>query len=87
MTSPLWLAVGPKSVYGGLHFIYKFLDVCPFDFMAVAVSGKVGYPETGLTTQIAWMFSVTTAIDRPKAVSQLLCNRICISIFHSKFFS
>ena len=36
MTSPLLLAVG-------LHrrIIYKFLNVCPFDYTAVVVSGKV----------------------------------------------
>ena len=27
-----------------LYFLYKFLNMCPFDFTAVAVSGKVGYP-------------------------------------------
>ena len=26
------------------RIIYKFLNVCPFDNMAFAVSGKVGYP-------------------------------------------
>ena len=26
------------------------------------------------------MLSVTTAIDRPQSVAQLLCNRMCISI-------
>ena len=24
------------------RFIYKFLNVCPFDYTAIAVSGKVG---------------------------------------------
>ena len=24
--------------------IYTFLNVCPFDYMVVAVNGKVGYP-------------------------------------------
>ena len=33
MTSPLWLAVGPQS-------LLQFLNVCPFDYTAVAVSGK-----------------------------------------------
>ena len=41
--------------------------------------------ETGLTTPITWMLSVTTAIDRPKSAPQLLCHRMCVSIFHSKF--
>ena len=40
MTSPLGVAVG--FVLYIRRFIYKFLNVCPFDFTAVAVSGKVG---------------------------------------------
>ena len=44
--------------------------MCPFDYMDVAVSGKVGRPLTGLTTPIAWMLSVISAIDRPKSVPQ-----------------
>ena len=28
------------------------LNVCPFDFTAFAVSEKVGYPLTGLTTPV-----------------------------------
>ena len=32
-----------SSVYIRM-IIYKFLNVCPFDYTAVAVSGKVGYP-------------------------------------------
>ena len=39
MTSPLGVAV----VYIR-RFIYKFLNVGPFDYKAFAVSGKVGYP-------------------------------------------
>ena len=39
ITSPLWLAVGPQSLLGGLFT--NFLNVCPFDYMAVAVSEKV----------------------------------------------
>ena len=42
MTSPLWLAVGPQSTQGELFT--KFLNVCPFDYTAFAVSGKVGIP-------------------------------------------
>ena len=26
------------------NIIYQFLNVCPFDYMAFAVSGKVGIP-------------------------------------------
>ena len=36
MTSPFWSAVGTQSIK---RIIYK-LNVCPFDNMAVAVSGK-----------------------------------------------
>ena len=39
ITFPLWLAVGPQVSIR--RIIYKFLIVCPFDFTAVAVSGKV----------------------------------------------
>ena len=39
MTSPLWLAVGPQVSIR--RIIYKFLNVCPFDYTAVAFSGKV----------------------------------------------
>ena len=34
------------------RIIYKFLNVCPFDNTAFAVSEKVGYPLTGLTTPV-----------------------------------
>ena len=40
MTSPLWLAVGPQSL-DIRKIIYNFLNVCPFNYTAVAVSGKV----------------------------------------------
>ena len=40
MTSPFGVAVGLLSIKGG--FIYKILNVCHFDYMAVAGSGKVG---------------------------------------------
>ena len=33
---------------------YKFLNMCPFDNMAVAVSGKVERSFTGLTTSVGW---------------------------------
>ena len=39
MTSPLLLAVGPQSLYGG--GLYTIFYVCPFDYTAVAVSGKL----------------------------------------------
>ena len=41
MTSQLWLAVGPLSLYGGLLTISK---MCSFHNKALAVSWKVLYP-------------------------------------------
>ena len=35
------------------RFIYKFLNVCPFDYTAVAGSGKV-WPVNRLTTPVWW---------------------------------
>ena len=32
--------------------MYKFLNVCPFDYTAVAVSRKVERSQTGLTTPV-----------------------------------
>ena len=37
------------------RIIYRFLNACPFDYTAVAVSGKVGIPLTGLTTPFGWL--------------------------------
>ena len=38
MTSPLWFDVGPHSYK---EYYLQFLNVCPFDYTAVAVSGNV----------------------------------------------
>ena len=35
------------------RFIYKFLNVCPFDYTAVVGSGKVGAVNR-LTTPVGW---------------------------------
>ena len=50
----------------GTFSCLQILNVCPFDYTAGAVSGKVERSLTVLTTPIAWMLSVTSAIDRPK---------------------
>ena len=62
---PLLLAVGPQSLR---RIIYKFLNVCPFDYTAVAVSGKVER-SSGVT--------VVTLTDRPKSVR----NHCVIEVF------
>ena len=51
MTSPLVVAVG--FVVYIRRFIYKFLNGCPFDYTAVAGSGKVG-PVNRLTSPV-WL--------------------------------
>ena len=47
MTSPLWLVVGRSSVSMS-RIIYTFLNVCPFDYPAVAVSGQVDRSFNGI---------------------------------------
>ena len=47
------------------RFIYKFLNVCPFDYTAVAVSGKVG--PVNQVNHTIWV-AVVTPTDRPKPV-------------------
>ena len=79
MTSLLWLVL-ILSLYKEDYL--QIFNVCPFDYTALAVSGKVWYPLTGLTTPIAWISSVTSAIYRPKSVPQLLYNRLCIYIIN-----
>ena len=44
--------VGCFSSVSIKRIIYKFLNMCPFDYTAFAVSGKVGYPLTGLSTPV-----------------------------------
>ena len=61
------------------RFIYKFLNVCPFDYTAVAGSGKVG-----LVNQVNHIscVDVVTPTDRPKSVRnrcvfELFCGVVC----------
>ena len=42
MASPLGLAVGPRGFI--MMIIYKYLNVCPLDYTAFAVTGEVGIP-------------------------------------------
>ena len=62
--------------------IYKFLNVCPFDYTAFAVSGKVGI-------HTSWV-AIVTLTDRPKSVRNrcvievlvvFLCCHVAIWIF------
>ena len=73
------------SAWGGCWFVvfirrfsYIFSNACPFDYMAVAGSGKVG-PVIQVTPTI-WV-AVVTPTDRPKSVR----NRCVIVLFVALF--
>ena len=62
------------------RFIYKFLNVCPFDYTAVAGSGKV-WP-VNQVNHTSWV-AVVTPTDRPKSVRnryviELFCGVVCV---------
>ena len=62
------------------RFIYKFLNVCPFDYTAVAGSGKVG--PVNQVNHTSWVAAVTPTA-RPKSVRnrcviELFCGVICV---------
>ena len=54
--------------------IYNLLNVCPFDYTAVAGSGKVG-PKTGVNQTNQMDVVCCHLIERPQSVPQLSCNR------------
>ena len=60
------------------RFIYKFLNVCPFDNTAVAENGKVG--PVNKVNHTSWV-AVVTPTDRPKSVR----NRSLIELFVALF--
>ena len=73
------------SALGGCWFvvyirrlIYKFLNVCPFDYTAVAGSGKVGPVNKVNHTSLV---AVVTPTDRLKSVR----NRCVIELFVALF--
>ena len=62
------------------RFIYKFLNVCPFDYTVVAGSGKVG--PVNQVNHTSWV-AVVTPTDRPKSVRnrcliELFCGVVCV---------
>ena len=71
MTSLLGVAVGLLSIR---RFIYKFLNLCPFDNTAVAGNGKVG--AVNQVNHTSWM-AIVTPTDRPKSAR----NRCVIELF------
>ena len=60
------------------RFIYKFLNVCPFDYTAVAGSGKVGPVDQ--VNHTSWV-AVVNRTDRPKSGG----NRCVIDFFVALF--
>ena len=72
-------------VTGNKHnfFGIKFLNVCPFDYTAVAVSGKVG--PVNQVNHTSWV-AVVTPTDRHKSVRnrcviELYCGVVCVFFF------
>ena len=74
------------SAWGGCWFVVyikkfiynQLLNVCPFDYTAVAGGGKSG--SVNQVNQTSWV-AVVTPTDRPKSV----CNRCVIELFVALF--
>ena len=60
--------VGCWSSVSIRRIIYKFLNVCPFDYTAVAVSGKVERSLTGLTTPAGWLLLLQLTVLSRSAI-------------------
>ena len=43
-------------------------NVCPFDYRAFAINGKVGYPLTGLTTSVGWLLLLQLTVQCHSAI-------------------
>ena len=48
------------------RIIYKFFNVCPFDYTAFAISGKVGIDPVNQFNHTSWV-AIFTPTDRPKS--------------------
>ena len=46
----------------------QIFNVCPFDYMAFAVSGKVGIPLSGLTAPVEWLSSLQLTVLSRSAI-------------------
>ena len=82
MTSPLWVAVGLLSIQMYMEVYLQILNVCPFDYTAVAGSGKV-WP-VNQVNHTSWV-AVVTPTDRPKSVQsrsviELFCGVVSVVI-------
>ena len=74
MTSPLgcWFVVYIR------RFIYKFVNVCPFDYMVVAGNWKVG--PVNQVNRTSWV-PVVTPTDRPKSVRNHCLIELFVTLF------
>ena len=60
------------------HSLFMYIYMCPFDYMAVAESGKVG-----LVNQVnytSWV-AIVTPTDRPKSVRYRCVIEIFVALF------
>ena len=62
------------------RFIYKFLNVYPFDYTTVAGSGKVG--PVNQVNHTSWV-AVVTPTDRPKSVQTAVQSNFFVALFVS----
>ena len=75
--------VGCWSSVSIRRIIYKYLNVCPFDCTAVAVSGKVERSLTGLTTPVGWLLSLQLTVLGRSAIlvwSKILVALLCCHV-------
>ena len=64
---------------------FKFLNVYPFDYIAFAVSAKVGIPLTGLTTPVGLLSSLQLTV-LIRCIIELSWWRFCVVTFHFGVF-
>ena len=59
------------SLVSMISCIYKFVNVCPYNYTALMLSGKVRVPFTGLTTPVVWLSLLKlTVLSRSAIVVQ-----------------
>ena len=68
--------VGCWSSVSIRRIIYNFLNVCPIDYTAVSVSGKVERSRTDLTTAVGWLLLLQLIV-----LSRSAINRCVIAVF------
>ena len=79
MTIPLGLVVGPQSLQGGFPAYLQILNMCPFDYMAVAVIGKIERSSTVLTTPVRWLLLLQPTVLSRSAI--IVCLKFLVALF------